>query len=179
MSVFGDPPEEQARRERLAAHVRQLVRRLAVEGFDTEPVEDSIPGFDRITRPGLADPLAGVRAAIVVRAVAEREIREAATDARGLGRSWEEVADALALSDAADDPPGTRAERAFEQVAGGSDRFWAASLRWTCATCGQRVTDRGPFESHPHDREDGHTADCPHQAAAIAAWRAETGWEDQ
>ncbi|RZT87337.1 hypothetical protein EV383_4256 [Pseudonocardia sediminis] len=87
MSVFGEPTEEQARRERLAAQVRQMVRRLAVEGFDTEPVEVAIPGFDRITRPGLADPLAGVRAGVLVRGVAEREIRESTTDARGLGRS--------------------------------------------------------------------------------------------
>lgn len=179
MSVFGDPGEEQARRERLASQVRQLVRRLAVEEFGTEPVEVPIPGFDRITRPGLADPLAGVRAGVLVRGVAEREIREAATDARVSGRTWEEVADALVLTDADDDPPGTRAERASEQVAGRSDRFWDASLRWTCAACGQRVTDHGPYEPHPTDREDGHADDCTRHGAELAAWRAETGWEDE
>lgn len=179
MSVFGEQTEEQARRKQLAAQVRQVVRRLAVEGFGTEAVEVAIPGFDRITRPGLADPLAGVQAGVLVRAVAGREIREAATDARAAGRSWDEIADALGLTDDEDGPPGTRAERAFEQVAGRSDAFRAADVRWTCAWCGQRVTDRGPFESHPHDREDGHAADCARQGAELAAWRVETGWEDE
>lgn len=183
MSKDRNGPGDPSRRERLAGQVRGWLHRLAVEGFDTETVWVPIgaPGMSSdmgsaMTRATVADPLCGVRAVVLARAVADRMLVEYAEDARGAGRMWDEIADALGLDE--DDPtrPGDvgRAERAFEQIAGESTYRWTARSRWTCAACGARVNDYGPYESHPNDREDGHTDQCPRQRAALAAWRAET-----
>ena len=35
------------------------------------------------------------------------------------------------------------------------------------------MIDRGPFESHPDDREYGHGAVCPRRTAALEQWARE------
>lgn len=173
MAVFGEPSE----RERLAWQVRSQIHRLAVDGFGADTVWVPI-GDTSMTRPTVADALAGVRAAVLARNVAARMIGEYAVEARGAARTWEEIADALDLADDDPDRDVTAAERAFEQIAGRSDMQWQARARWTCAACGARVNDYGPYESHPNDREDGHAADCPRQTRALETWRAECEDDD-
>lgn len=171
MGVFGEPNE----RERLVWQVRSQAHRLAVEGFGTETVWVPIDGLST-PRAALADPIAGVRAAVLVHNVADRLIGDYVAEARGAGAAWDEIADALGLRHDDAESDVNRAERAFEHVAGVR---WQARIRWTCGTCGQRVNEFVPDESHPTDREDGHATDCTRHQAAIAAWRVESGWGDE
>jgi len=170
MSVF----EEATPRERLAYRVRGQIRRLAIDGFGaretTAPIGDS-----GLTHPILDDPMAGLQAAVLTRNVAAATIHDGAVDARAAGRTWGEIAEAVGIED--DDrfaPPG---ERAFEEIVGRPDLFALASLRWTCTTCGRRVSDSGPYESHPDDNEHGHAETCDRHERAVSAWRVRTGEE--
>jgi hypothetical protein len=101
--------------------------------------------------------------------------------ARAAGRSWDEVGEALGLPDDGD-PIG---EVVFALIVEGREPqrprelFWLPSTSWRCASCGELVQDRGPFESHPDDNESGHTDDCARHRADVQAWRARTGWEDE
>ncbi|WP_220187084.1 hypothetical protein, partial [Pseudonocardia pini] len=96
------------------------------------------------------------------------------------GRSWEEVGEALGLPDDGE-PVG---EVAFAFVVEGREPerprelFRLSSTSWRCGSCGELVSDRGPFESHPVDNESGHTDDCARHLADVQAWRERTGWED-
>lgn len=168
MSIFGEPTE----RERLVWRVRDQIRALAVEGFGAAVVQVPI-GETSLTRPTVDDPLAGVRTAQLVRRTAEAQVRDYAIEARAAGRSWAEVADAIGLT-GVDEPE----VLAFEQVAGDRDRVGGGRVWWRCASCAQRISDTGPFCSHPADTETGHTPGCARHAAEIAAWATRTGWED-
>lgn len=165
-----------------AGSIRGLVRRIAVEVFDTTEVEVPIPGYTVLTDRRLDDPLAGIRAALLVRGVAEAQLYDYARTARAAGRSWNEIGAALGLpSEAA--PVG---EAAFDWLVCGrppasKEEGWswrAPSACWRCTTCDAQVTDNGPFESHPGDNETGHTESCARHRAEVAAWAARTGWED-
>jgi hypothetical protein len=70
------------------------------------------------------------------------------------------VAEALGVEATEDEP---RAEQAYRLLIEGRPLpvdepswFHRPTASWTCSSCGQRVTDRGPFESHPDDNEQGH-----------------------
>lgn len=166
------------------SRVRSMVWAGAVEAFGATRLEDPIEGYRLLTRSRLDDPLAGLRSALLVRNVAAGRLIEFADAARAAGRSWDEIGAALDLE--ADGEGRSRAEVAFEWLVEGRvpqapDRwpsFHAPTTSWDCVTCGQRVTDRGPYESHPVDNEDGHREDCVRHRADVAAWVARTGWED-
>lgn len=64
-----------------------------------------------LTRPRLDDPLAGDRAALLARDVAKGRLLRYAEEARGAGRSWDEVAEALGIEATEDDEP--RAVQAY------------------------------------------------------------------
>ncbi|WP_433756331.1 hypothetical protein [Nocardia sp. CA-135398] len=49
--------------------------------------------------------------------------------------------------------------------------FTATPRSWTCTSCDERVTDRGPYEGHPADNETGHATDCPRHQREILAYR--------
>lgn len=170
MSVFGEPTA----RERLVWRVRDQIRRLAVDGFAASEVQVPI-GETTMTRPTLDDPLAGVRAADLVQRAAAAQRREYATEARAAGRSWDEVADALGLTDLNEADV-----LAFEEVAGDCTAFSGGRVWWRCGSCGQRITDTGPFTTHPADIEAGHGPLCARHAADIAEWEQEQkmGWQD-
>lgn len=162
--------------ERAAWWLRSAIRRTASEAFGGEIVRESIAGLT-FSVEALDDPLTGVRAALLARNVAVAELRRYAEAARGAGRSWDEVAEALGIEASDDDEP--RAEQAYLLLMEGrplpedeSSRTWLLAARWTCATCGQRVHDSGPFGSHPDDVEDGHAVTCARRAAAIAVFNA-------
>lgn len=171
--------------ERAVTRLRGVVREVAVEAFGARIVEASIPGFAVLTDRRLDDPLAGVRAALLARTVAEGQMYAHARDARAAGRSWDEIGAALDL-------PAleftSRAETAFGWLVEGREpdpepealpSFRTPSAYWRCGTCDQQVTDHGPSESsHPDDIESGHSTGCTRHAADIAAGQQRTGWED-
>lgn len=172
-------------RERSAAQARELIRRVAVEAFGAAVLEEPVEGFQILTIPVLDDPLAGVRAAQLMADVAAGELREWARRARGAGHTWDDVAGALELIES--DPYGrTPGEMAWEWLvedrpptfAGPEHYRWPSSTSWMCTSCGRRVRDSGPYESHPDDREHGHAPGCARHDAAVAAWRRRTGWDD-
>lgn len=162
--------------------VREVVRRLAVEEFGAQLIVEPIPGYQVLTCSRLDDPLAGIRSAREVQAVARRELLDFVNEARAAGRSWDEVGVVLDLPDGPDDEP--RGEAAFVQVIErreakpGQDFFRVPATSWRCGSCGSVVQDRGPFESHPEDNESGHASDCARQQAAVQEWRERTGWEE-
>lgn len=162
--------------ERAAWWLRSAIRRTASEAFGGEIVRESIAGLT-FSAEALDDPLTGVRAALLARNVAVAELRRYAEAARGAGRTWDEVAEALGIEASDDDAP--RAEQAYLLLIEGqplpkdeSPRTRRFAARWTCGSCGRRVRDSGPFESHPDDVEDGHATTCARRAAAIAAFIA-------
>lgn len=171
--------------ERAVRRLRDVVREVAVEAFEARIVEAPIPGFQVLTDRRLDDPLAGVRAALLARTVAEGQMFVHARDARAAGRSWDEVGAALDL------PAhefSSRAEAAFGWLVEGREpdsepdglpSFRTPSAWWRCGTCDQQVTDHGPSESsHPDDSESGHATGCARHAGDVAAWQQRTGWED-
>ncbi|GLZ49758.1 hypothetical protein Acsp06_59430 [Actinomycetospora sp. NBRC 106375] len=165
---------EVSRREQAAWSTREHVRRVAVIAFDTTEQQEPIEGLHGVSRPVLSDPLAGVRAGRLVAEVAAGALRDWALRARGAGRSWDAVGQALELPQESDGS--TRAEAAWEWLIEHRPPPPTASRSpdsavWTCTTCRGRVRDSGPFASHPDDREAGHLADCTRHTAALEAWR--------
>ena len=157
--------------------LRTDIRRVARDVHGAQIVEVLIEGF-RSTKPALDDPLAGVRAAVLARDVAAGELLGYAEQARGAGRTWDEVADALGIESTPEGKP--RDEAAYllliegRPLPGDEPSWWRRpTARWTCTSCGQRVIDSGPFESHPDDVEHGHAAHCARRTAAITAFRAQ------
>ncbi|MDD7941688.1 hypothetical protein PHK61_25020 [Actinomycetospora lutea] len=179
---------EVSRREQAAWSTREHVRRVAVTAFDTTEQQEPIEGFHGLSRPVLADPLAGVRAGRLVAEVAAGALREWALRARGAGHSWDAVGQALELPTAQEGS--AREEAAWEWLiehrpppptasasatAGADAGCGSVSAVWTCTTCRARVRDSGPFASHPDDREQGHEHDCARRAAALEAWQRHAG----
>lgn len=163
--------------ERAAWELRNAIRRVAYEVHGAEIIEEPLEGSTIVTKPRLADPLAGVPAAMLARDVAVGEMRAYAEQARGAGRSWDEVAEALGIEATEDGQP--RDEQAYLLLIEGRplptdepSGFHRSSARWTCASCGQRVSDYGPFESHPDDFEKGHANSCPGRSAVAVAYRS-------
>jgi hypothetical protein len=164
----------------VSRRLQTLVEEVAVEPFEGQVVVEPIEGYQMLTRRRLVEPLPGVRAAAVLRDAARRVLGDAVEAARAAGRSWDEVGEALGLPDDGE-PVG---EVAFALVVEGREPerprelFRLPSTSWRCGSCGELVSDRGPFESHPVDNESGHTADCARHLADVRAWRERTGWED-
>lgn len=172
-------------RMRVAHRVRELVLAAAVEVFSAVRSEVPVEGFRLLTESRLDDPLAAVRAADLLARVAEAQRTDHARAARASGRSWDEIGEALDLPVDGDRP---RDEAAFEWLiegrapnATGPDHlsFRTPTTWWRCSACGQQVSDRGPYESHPDDNEHGHADGCPRRVAAIGAWRTRTAEEGE
>lgn len=168
-------------RERAAWDVRTDIRLIARDAFGATWTETPIEGFRALTRAGLDDPLAGVRAAVLARNVAAGQMLDYAEAARGAGRTWDDIAHALGIDpERHDGPVGELAfgllveDRALPRHE--PDLWHEPTARWTCTTCSQRVTDRGPYSAHPDDVESGHAPDCARHTADLAAYRA--GWDD-
>ena len=171
MSGFEVTPQQRA-----AWELQTAIERVARDVYGAQIVQVPIEGLDGVTKPMLDDPLAGVRAALLARNVALAQMRSYAEQARGAGRSWDDVAEALGIEATEDDEP--RDEQAYLLVIEGrplpvDEPSWLhrPTARWTCTSCGQRITDYGPFESHPDNAETGHTDSCTRRAAALATYR--------
>lgn len=133
------------------------------------------PGYSTLVdRP--ADQLAAAATARRVAYAAEHLARDYAKRARAEGRSWAQVAQALQFDHDGHDDPGIAA---FHWVAPTpSQPYDQVLLWWECATCGARVTDRGPFSGHPDDVEEGHRESCDRHLDEIKEFRQQTGWDD-
>lgn len=161
-------------------HVHEVAELL--EGDAVRVERPSLFGPDHAPLPDV-EPLAGVRAALFVSRAATGQMREYAEQARGDGVSWRQLGEALALAKDAErhDTPLDEAAWLFvvEGIRPGQDppphrTGHPTSSRWTCNTCGERITDRGPFEGgHPDNREEGHTTSCTRHRAALAAYEHE------
>jgi hypothetical protein len=127
-------------------------------------------------------PLAGLQAALLVARLANDRAYRFAKDLRGEGtHTWDEIADLLGIPWSDDY---VRRERAYELV-GGDDpaqrrRGAYADVRvyWACAGprgCGKYITDRGPYDPHPRDNQDGHAEGCARLAADVARYE----WEQE
>jgi len=127
--------------------------------------------------PGIMDepdPLEALAALQQLRGALAHAERDAARRARESGKSWAQIGDATVP-----DPAGSLypAAEAFGRVA--SDIGNGPSFPWTCPSCGNLVTDYGPY-SGPHDGERGHSIGCERFAATVQAWDAQwrEGGED-
>lgn len=164
--------------QRSVWELQTAIERVARDVHGAQIVQVPIEGIERATKRTLDDPLAGVRAALLARNVAVAQMRAYAEQARGAGRSWDDVAEALGIEATEDDEP--RDEQAYRLLIEGrplpADEpswFHRPTARWICTACRRSITDDGPFESHPDDVEQGHADSCARRAAALAAYRDE------
>lgn len=112
---------------------------------------------------------------------AARICREYTEAARSEAITWTQTGQAPGPGQGPDAKRGHDLDAAaFEYLAGEPGLWHQASFGYRCAVCGQHVTDRGRYESHPEDRESGHGAGCSRFAAELAAWQAERdAWDAQ
>lgn len=129
---------------------------------------------ETLNRP--ADYLAGIQAARQVGYAAEAVARDYVARARGEGRSWRQIAQALGITDQQSDDP---AAVAFLWVAPSpSQPYDTISTSWECLACGARVRDVGPYAGHPDDVEDGHAQGCVRHDDEVRAYLQSTGWDE-
>jgi hypothetical protein len=164
--------------KRAAWELQTAIERVARDVYGAQIVQVPSEGFERATKQKLDDPLAGVQAALLARSVAVAQMQAYAEQARGAGRSWDDVAEALGIEATEDDEP--RDEQAYRLLIEGRPLpvdepswFHRPKAWWTCTTCGQQVADHGPFESHPDDVETGHAEACVRRSTALAVYREE------
>jgi hypothetical protein len=125
-----------------------------------------------------AEPLAGIRAAQVLEHAAARLGHDYLRYARQDGATWDDIGAALGMKGEPEYGV-SAAEQAYEHAAGEpSQQFDPRTFYYTCGSCAQGVTDRGPYESHPHDRETGHAETCTRMTAEVTAWQAERDAEE-
>jgi hypothetical protein len=144
---------------------------------------DAWPGS--LIKVRYAEPAAGIRAALIARDTASRVIRDYGRRAREDGLNWEDIGQALALGQGEHVPDGFEMDiAAYTAMAGDGDSWYEPYFAWTCPSCATTVSDRGPYDSHPADREQGHAEGCQRLAADVAAyyrrmteWDAEAEWE--
>lgn len=121
-------------------------------------------------------PMAGFNAARQVVALAEQEVHKYAVQLRGEGLSWRDLADLMEIPWSEEY---SRPERTFELVAGPDDgSAWSRgpTVSWHCGGpdgCGERITDRGPYNGYPSDDQDGHDSRCHRLEAEINAYERE------
>jgi hypothetical protein len=119
-------------------------------------------------------PVWGLRAAHTACQAAARVLEDYVRVARGEGIVWQVIGLALSLEDEASRAGRPLAEVAYDIVVGPPIRqFDDPAFFYTCGSCGQRVTDRGPFENDPAANERGHGAACERFGAAVAAFEGD------
>ena len=121
-----------------------------------------------------SDLRAAISAAKYAAHVAEGLMREYARQARGHGLTWAEIAPSVIDVEDVDygaDP----AVEAFRWVAPTpSMQFDTIYTYWSCSTCGEHITDNGPYDG-PAEDETGHADTCTRHMADVAAARARWG----
>jgi hypothetical protein len=177
--------------ERRRWHIHNTLSNLVIGAVVAELGRDGVrsapdPGFARYGNRPQPDPLTAVRAARTIRGEAAQLLGEHIDRARAHGHTWTDLAAALGLTRDAEEAGIPAGEAAFCWATTGridGDRpnpVWGYEPRrsWRCASCEERVHDRGPFNGHPDDDETGHAAGCARHTADVAAWRTRNGWDD-
>ncbi|MGH3273479.1 MAG: hypothetical protein ACRDNZ_04035 [Streptosporangiaceae bacterium] len=165
---------EQDKRATAAANLRwgidSAVTRYATEVGEQPRERPAWPGSASTVRE--ADPATGIRAAVIA-AGSARQVRDSyVRRAREDGMTWEAIGAALGMDQDADTPDGyDLGVAAYEEVAGRPDLSWQPTIGWTCPSCTQPISDRGPYESHPADNERGHADGCDRMATDVATYR--------
>jgi hypothetical protein len=136
----------------------------------TTPMYDGDPWPDQRAR-GITE----LRVAQWWQNQAAGQVYRAACRAQGEGASWAEIAPHLDLEINGDPEASAyaKAEKAFERIAGWPGSFSDVCVCWDCGSCGGRIRDSGPYNSHPDDNESGHTETCQRHRAAVAAHETE------
>lgn len=156
--------------------VETLVHRLLVDKGGASATTRRPIGTTTMKADQPTDYVAGISAARGIAAAAEGLMREYATRARGEGLSWEQIAPALPIDLEDTDAP---AIDAFRWVAPRpSMPFDRVATSWLCTSCGQRVTDRGPYSGNPADDEEGHAEGCTRHDKEVRELLARAGWDD-
>lgn len=160
-----------AARTGVDALIREVVRATDPGAIREVPIWEG--ASSTVLRPL---PLPAITAAHLIAGQANGALRSAVTDARSNGHSWHAIGEAAGLKP--DSPHHSLAEIAFEWACPrDEDRPYDQPYSyWRCGgpdDCGQWITDHGPYNPHPTDREFGHAEDCRRQAHAIAAWETE------
>jgi len=124
-----------------------------------------------------AEPVAGIYAALVVQRIAAGTVETYVREARGEGVSWQVIGQALDLVAKAKEEGRPLGEFAYDFVAGEpGDTRREVTLGYTCGSCGQGVSDRGPYNSHPADNERGHAGECVRFNAEVSAFEQAKEW---
>ncbi len=125
-----------------------------------------------------AEPLAGLRAARILEDTARRVTSDYIRYARQDGATWAQIGEALSLDAGGERSGYDLAVAAHEHATGEPEPFRHPTFGWMCPDCGQGISDYGPYESHPADREHGHSDSCTRLGVQVAAWQAERDtWE--
>lgn len=158
---------------------RQLTRRAVLEivretggQVTTRPMFRARPELDVTVTD--ADPMAGLRAAAMIRFAVRRLSLEYTRQAREDGHSWQEIGITLGLENLAES--GISMADAAYDLATGDASYARRSFAWVCPACAGTVIDRGPAAGSPADCEDGHADGCRRLATAITALDA--SWDD-
>jgi hypothetical protein len=179
-------PSEAARhRSTVRSQVDSTVFRLVREFDGPDAIQPPPADADSWQRNAEPEPRAAIRVALDIQYAVRDVLTEHIGRARGAGHSWTDLAPVLGVEKSATELDLTAAEAAFNLAATGQTTGWASehrrgsrgfapTMRWTCESCRQRVTDHGPVDSHPGEMERGHAADCARHAAALAAWDTDT-----
>jgi hypothetical protein len=167
-------------RDRARWDIQRRIIEVARKVFGAAVVHTPIEGFTHATREEVKPAILGVQAAVFVRDVAARWVREHAMTARGAGYSWDQVGAALGLKED-EDPNHSAGDRAFMFLVWGElhprpGYSWSRNAYWTCGSCKQQVTDHGPFDANPANTETGHAGSCERHHSDCLAYHEE--WDD-
>jgi hypothetical protein len=125
-----------------------------------------------LTWPGAStvepEPIASLEAARELERAAHSLAADYIRLARETGRSWYEIGDALNLHAFASANKLPIAEEAYGYALRNHRGPGRPTFTWTCPACLLTITDHGPYPDPPN-REEGHGASCPRQAAQLAA----------
>lgn len=171
-------PDDQARDEGRRAVEAAILRMARAAGAQIHQ-RPAWPGAAACTISYVA-PAAGMRYTQMLIGAARNAEHSYIRYAREQGLTWQQVGEALNLAAVAEERGASLGEAAFEHAtdAGHARPFDTLTFYWTCPSCGQRVSDRGPYNGHPADCEHGHGDRCERFAAAVAAYEAAWAGED-
>jgi hypothetical protein len=131
----------------------------------------SVPDPDRTVTA--AETIVWLRAAVIEQAAATRVINACVRAARGEGVSWSVIGQALGLEEQAEAQGRPLAEVAYTAVAGdGTGLSREVAFFYTCGSCGQMITDRGPRDVDPAVNESGHAERCVWFRALVGSYKS-------
>lgn len=146
----------------------------AAAGRDALTRRPSTPGSS-LTWTTPTDFADGVLVARRLRAEATKLMDTFVRKARGEGVDWAALAPALGVVESEYAALDELAYQAYQDLHG---EHSSRHVSWTCGACLQHVTDKGPYNRHPDDVEQGHADTCTRYLAALRAFQDERDAED-